>query len=521
MRIHRQSANICYSGDSMSATPEALSPSSSETNIKSILEWLALAHGRTGAEDADQLYRQLLLLREAPIPNAQRLKLLDLLYVQAERIANCELPRLHEVSLPISRKLRQRVRILLDLLATLTQDYFNTLADLFDPEGPSVPRTPHTSLRRAMHTIAWQVRITHLIAAPTAIGLWQQLHSAYLTSKRLGLDEIPGPHGTPSILEIYTGILLAGIAQPASFSPAELEFISKYIGHCTPPIDLLEAPPLNSDGIFWIDLDKDFPAHALIRRSPGADARVLYFSCDAIAKLALTHRTELLQGVTSKTLGLPSFADKHSGPGVLLRLSQLWGHPAKRRFPRRRQSYRANLCSGLGNLWQLIRYPEKARDLSEWMVTNESPDGYALMHISGQTDHLRVGDIIALQATGEYAETPPAWHVCIIRWAISENPEHVELGLQVLAPKAVAVEIAHPYAIDPSSKVEALILPATPPLRPMQSLVLPAGLLKENTRRIIVMHEAINLEIREIQATHLDEQTSAIEIFSVAPDDLR
>ena len=68
----------------MSATPEALSPSSSETNIKSILEWLALAHGRTGAEDADQLYRQLLLLREAPIPNAQRLKLLDLLYRRSE-----------------------------------------------------------------------------------------------------------------------------------------------------------------------------------------------------------------------------------------------------------------------------------------------------------------------------------------------------------------------------------------------------------------------------------------------------
>ena len=55
----------------------------------------------------------------------------------------------------------------------------------------------------------------------------------------------------------------------------------------------------------------------------------------------------------------------------------------------------------------------------------------------------------------------------------------------------------------------------------MQSLVLPAGLLKENTRRIIVMLEAANLEIREVQATRLDEQTSTIEIFSVSPDHLR
>ena len=168
-----------------------------------------------------------------------------------------------------------------------------------------------------------------------------------------------------------------------------------------------------------------------------------------------------------------------------------------------------------------MKSPDSAKDCSEWMVTNESPDGYALMHISGHTDHLKVGDIIALQAVGEHAETPPAWHICIIRWAISENPEHIELGLQVLAPRAFAVEIAHPYKIDSSNKVAALILPPTPPLRPMQSLVLPAGLLKENTRRIIVMLEAANLEIREVQATRLDEQTSTIEIFSVSPDHLR
>ena len=160
----------------MSTSSELLSAPLPEANIKTILEWLALAHGRSGAEDADQLYHQLRLLREAPIPNAQRLKLLDLLYAQAERIANAELPRLYEVSLPISRKLRQRVRILLDLLETLTQDYFNTLADLYDPEGPSSPHSPHTSLRRAINAIAWQVRIMHLIAAPTAIGLWQQPH---------------------------------------------------------------------------------------------------------------------------------------------------------------------------------------------------------------------------------------------------------------------------------------------------------------------------------------------------------
>ena len=516
--MNGEPVNFCYSVKVMMTTPELLSPAPPEANVKSILEWLALSHGKTGSDDADQLYRQLLRLRDTPIPNAQRLKLLDLLYGQTERVANAELPRLHEVSLPISRKQRLRVRVLLDAFETLTQDYFNTLAELFDPERPSSPRLPHISLRRAMHTMAWQVRVTHLIAAPPATGLWQQLHSAFLTARRLGLEDFPGPQGTPSIRQIYTSIVLAATAQPSSFSAAELEFIGEFIGCCTPNIDLLEIPPLDSDGIFWIDLDKDFPAHALIRRIPPPDARVLYFSCDAIAKHALTLRTALLQETPAKTLGLPPFADTRAGPRILLRLNRLWGHPAKRRFSRRRQSYRAHLCFGLDNLWQLMKSQQTPRNLSEWMVTNESPDGYSLMHMSGHTQHLCVGDIIALQALGDQAEATPTWHICIIRWAVSENPEHIELGVQILAPKAIAVEVTHSYALE-SSNLAALILPPAPPLHPTQSLVLPSGLLRENTRRIIVMIEAGNLEIREIQATSLDEQTSTIEIFSVLPDD--
>lgn len=488
-----------------------------ESSIKGILAWLALAHGRTGAEDADQLYRQLLLLRDTPVPCPQRLKLLDLLYGQAQRITKAELPRLNEISLPISRKLRHRVRTLLDILETLTQDYFNTLAELFDPRGESTSRLPHTSLRRAMHAIAWQVRIAHMIASPTPIGLWQQLHAAYRTARQLSLDELPGPNSGPSIRHIYTSILLAAIAQPVSFSAEELEFISDYIDKCTPDVALLDAPPLETRGVFWIDPDKDFPAHALIRRIPSPDAEVLYFSCDALAELALQHRTELLKGVPADFIGLPKFAQTHTGPGVLLRLNQLWGHPAKRRFPRRRQSYRANLSSGLGNLWQLMKKPDSKVDLSEWMVTNESPEGYALMHMSGQTDDIRVGDIVALQATDERADASRVWHICIIRWAISENPEHIELGLQLLAPKATSVELAHPFELG-ADKVHALILPATPPLRTTQSLIVPPGLIRENTKRVVVVLEDENQNVRRLQATRLCEQTGSVEIFSVLPD---
>lgn len=502
----------------MFRTPEPPSPLPLESNVKSVLEWLALAHGRSGSDDAEALHQQLLSLRESPLPCAQRLKLLDLLYGQAQRIALHEARSLNEISLPISRKLRQRLRILLDLLATLTQDYFNTLAEIFDPQGPSVSKIPHLSLRRAMHTIAWQLRVTQLIAAPNPIGLWQQLHSAFSTARRLGLDEFPGPNGSACIRRLYTNILLAAIAQPSSFSSGELEFIGEYIANSTPDIKLTDTPPRDRHGIFWIDASRDFPGHALTRRIPGPDTPALYFACDEVAEVALRHHQELLKGASSEALGLPAFADTHTGPGVLLRLNQLWGHPAKRKFPRRRQSYRAHLCPGLDNLWKLIKFPGEAPGMSEWMVINESPEGYALMHMSGHTQNLRVGDIVAMQATDDRVQPPQTWHICLIRWAISENPEHIEIGLQILAPKAVAVEVATPTRLE-SGKAAALILPATPPLRPHQSLVVPTGLLDRQMRRVVILLEGNNLNVRELRPTGLDEQSSSVEIFSVSSDD--
>lgn len=501
----------------MITPPVSSSPPAPETIIQNLLDWLALAHDHTGAENANELYEKTLLLRQAPIPTAQRIKLLDLLYNQTECVVNAELETLSEISLPASRKLRQRMKLVLDLLATLTQDYFNTLAELFDPECKNTLRSPQLSLRRAMAAIAWQIRINHLLASPPSLGLWQQLHSAFRNARRLGLERIPGPRNGASIQRIYTDILLAAIAQPASFSSAELEFINNYIEQNPQEIGLEKTPALNKKGLFWIDPGKDFPAHALIRRIPANDIDILYFSCDALAQGAANHIAQLKQGIPASSLGLPAFAETHAGQGVLQRLNALWGHPGKRKFPRRRQSYRAHLCVGLGKLWQLIKSPTEASEASEWMVTNESPDGYALMHISGDTNGLHVGDIVALQPLGEHLETPGTWHVCLIRWAISENPEHIELGLELLSPRAIAAEIAHPSTLS-AGKIAALILPETPPLRRFESLVIPSGTLKENTRKIILIVEDKNLEIREICVTHLVEQTSTIEIFNVSPD---
>jgi len=510
-------STFCYSLQIMAKTTDTTAPTT-EGGIKGILEWLAMAHGQARPEAAEELLLQLRTLRESSVAATLHTKILDLLFTHGEEVLRTERPGLLQLTLPISRKTRQKVKTLLELQETLTQEYFNTLAAHYDPQAALPSERLQSSLRRAMQTIATQIDIHHLVAAPPRSGLWQQLHAAYLNACRLGVQNLPGPSGSACITRMYSDALLNAIAQPASFSAEELAFIgdlTEKLGHL---VSLQDKPPEGGgDDIFWIDPERDSPAHALVRRAPGEGIRPLYFACGKIAEEVRKIRRALASGSEPAEFSLPALAAKPAGQGVLRRLEKLWGAPARRRFPRRRHAYRARLCSGLDSFYRLAQGKNTPEDLSEWMVTNESPEGYALMHMTGSTNNLRVGDIVALQPRDEFSTRVDNWHVCIVRWAISENPEHVEIGLQMLASRALSARIATTDG-EEKTTVAALLLPEAPPLRPDQSLIAPAGLLGENRRRIVLLLEQENLQIREVQTGQLSEQTGIVEIYSLHPD---
>lgn len=486
-----------------------------DKNVRAIIEWLALSQGRNAPEDAAGLQMQLVTLRNTPIGAVQRIKLLDLLYGHAVQVTMAQMPSLQQSSLPISRRLRATVRSIQDLLETLAQDYLNTLAELYDPAPAERPRSPHNTLRRVMHLLAWHLMISHTVAAPATQGIWQQFHAAFRTSRRLGLENTAAQGDERRIEQIYTSTLLLAVAQPASFSAAELEFVASYIDGCAKAVEILREVPAGRQGVYWVDPEKDAPPQALARRVPPPEANVYYFACDLLAQSAADHLAALEHGATATAIGLPPLADSQTGQGVLRRLAARWGTPPKRRFQRRRQSYRADLCAGLESLWQLLKFPDNPPAISEWQVINESPDGYSLMHVSGATDTLRVGDIVAVHPQeGEQAEAG-IWLICIVRWALTESHEHIEVGVQVLAPCGVPAELAHGGAH--GTRTDAILLPRTPPVRPLQALIVPSGSIADPAQTLIVLVEHSNIEIKELRTAGINEQTASIEMFAVEP----
>jgi hypothetical protein len=503
--------------DSRSDSVSNEAPTLSPAGLPGAFAWLDKPRPLNAADELTPLRGLLSALRASQVAPEQRAAALDHLYTRSMSVVTTLLPSLATVSFPVPRKTRQLIRGLQDLLATVAEDLLATLDDIDVLLIRGLRQETNfldLTLQKSLHALAQHLLISDLAASPASIGIWQQLHQTYDTACRLNLaSDMPDGAAKPLQKTYYSAILL-GCAQPASFSSREVNFVAAYLERFPDWIDSTSAKAAPTPAMFWIDPARDAPAVACSRKAPPPDAPVRFFSCDRLAALLKEQLAALEAGGDAQQLGLPDFAGTTAGRGVLRRLITYWGEPGKRRFPRRRQNYRAALCAGLGNLWTLFQEGDAALvETSSWMVTNESPDGYAVMHVSGKTGSMSVGDVTAIRT-----ESSEDWQICIVRWALSENQEHLEFGLQILATHAVPAFLAVPADADDNGRLSVLILPEIPALRSTEMLVVPSGALGNQRKNFILVVEKDNLEVREVRSTRLDEQNSQIEVFSIEPD---
>ncbi|MBY0340288.1 MAG: hypothetical protein K2Q19_03920, partial [Rhodocyclaceae bacterium] len=143
--------------------------------------------------------------------------------------------------------------------------------------------------------------------------------------------------------------------------------------------------------------------------------------------------------------------------------------------------------------------------INEWQVMNDSPAGYAAMHIAGDMPGLLSGSVIGIRRNDK-----EPWSLCIVRWVRSENPEHLEMGLEVLAPHAKAVRIA--VATRPDAPIPALMLPPISGIGRGETLLAERGAYE--TGNIALMQETEGkLQVVECKPLPLVMQTSSIELF--------
>lgn len=457
---------------------------SSAATITAILQWLASPVGNDPSQQLVELTHHLTALEAIEMKPDQHSEILELLHLRA-LAAIAELhPQLIGTTLPIPEHIRRNARNAKTALETLAAAHMGSNTDALSPNQRLY----------ALQALSKHLLIDALVAAPPGVGIWRQMHQLHTPA---GIKTEPAQPIDP-IDEVYFRAQMLACTQPAALSAQELTLVDAAIASIATLPDRPSAPSDDYSGLFWIDPTQDMAATAASRKPPPPNLSVRWFACDRPA-IALTAIIDAIEsGKKPAIFSLPEFAATPNGIATLRRVARCWDRPAKRRFHRRRQNIRASLLAGMNEVRELLRSGKGAT--SEWMITNESPDGCAAMHVRGPTGRIDIGDVVALRFEGEQN-----WQICVARWAQSENPEHLELGLQRLAPEAATATLV---ARDLRAAALVFTAPGTPP-RP--TLMVAAGALAAPPEKAILLTERHNLDVRETTPGDCLEQTARIE----------
>lgn len=475
--------------------------------LSTVQEWLSTPPAEAPGDELILLHDHLSTLRNSSATDLERAELLDQLYTRGGTVVEQLIATLQDVALPVPRATRDLVHSLQGLLETLIDDRMVVTDTLVESER-------NLSAWRNIKSLAQHLLIGDLVAAPAGTGIWGQLHHTYAKASNANFADYTPVSEANSLQHIYLSALLMGCAQPDSFTSREIAFIASYLRLFAHRVDAPVEHPSESASAFWVDLKRDSPAFPCARKTAPPETSIRYFSCEPIAELLNSQLDALNAGHTPSQAELPDFAGTPAGRGVLNRLAVYWGTPGKRKFPHRRRNHRAEVCTGLDKVWALFHHETTTPpDVSSWMITNQSPDGYAIMHLGGTTGKLAVGDVTAIRS-----ESEAAWQICLVRWALSENQEHLEMGLQILAPRAIPTTLTLRSPLTGLAQLPVLLLPEALPLRSGESLVVPSGALDGADRKLVLMMDQDNISVREVCATRIEEQTSSVEVFVIEPD---
>ena len=491
----------------------------SSDDVAHDLDWLASPIPEDPAQDLAQLGGELAALCRAGLESAHYHRILDLFFDRAHRLSNALRVRLIEASLPLGKELRAMAALLISVHDGVASGYERVLLDT-ERLVHSKRRNVGSVVARALRSLTEALETSCMVACPTPPDLWRRTH-ALAKSARDHFEPtatvIPGL--SLDAEKTYKGLLALAASQPEGFSPGEIALASEYLAQFSAAVSLLPAPPREDEGAwYWVDSSRDMGPVPPNRRIPPDHGDLLYCSFQLLARLLGEQVSALEAGMPAGNLRLPERAAGHGGIAALKRLQSHWAHPPHRHHPRRHNNFRAQVCVGLTELWQLLERGEALEGaevgvphMTEWMVLNESPGGFAVMHVAGEVEGLVPGSAIALRPAPDRP-----WSICIVRWMKSENPEHIELGLELIAPAARSVQLMFRNGDPGQLPTPGLLLPAIPALREHPAVLAPSGAY--SARRFFIVSGEDKTHIMQGRLLSLDLQTGAVELFQFESD---
>lgn len=511
-----------------------------ETGPKQVKEWLDRLPMANINESARALRDGLYTLNRHKLGDDSRLKLLEL-YRQT---ASALLPGLEAQfagsPLPLPEKQRQVANLAREILIELANGY---KIILLDESGKRLSFGSNKQLplimQRALAALGCSLVVCYQTYAPTPAGIWSEMHEIFRYAVQQNLQDEPVAEidaAASSINLTYKQALLLALADPYRLLQGEVAKILDFLSRFGNQAQLMPLVQTNSpSGFFLVRLDSDKPPKAVAQNVTVTDARSdILLNTIELARQIHQLITRLEAGENPRSLGLADSARDPAYLDLLRRLIRFWGVAPKRHFTRLPNQASVNICAGLRTLHYFtngekhypdgesmethdseitVKFASSPIDKSsqqtfistQWVIVNESAGGLALTKASTDSVQIRVGEIVGLKP-----EKLPEWNVGVVRWVKSDNPAHIELGVQMLAPKAIPAAIKPTIAAADAAFLPALILPEMPILKQPAALVAPHGSFQE-MREFRLDQGGI---VSTIRATKLLEQTNSFEVFT-------
>lgn len=486
--------------------------SGDDARVARVLDWLASPAGQA-SEELVPLRVHLATLSELTIAPGQFQRILDLFQARAQRVTTELKPRLRSSTIPLAPEARKIAQDLIAVHGAIAQAYERVLDEPGLPEGRR--RRPAVVAARGLKSRSEQYQIAALAAGSAPTGLWRSAHRLYKAARQDAVQQDASGELPLDAERTYREMLALAALQPPRLNAEEVLHIADYVARFAAAVDISTlAPPEPDYRKFWFDADADMGPVAVARKLPQKTGDVHFVGCARLGVLAAEQLRELQAGTAAEHLHLPPAADEAAYHQLLHRLHDAWVDPPTRHLIRRRNSYTVQACVGFDAVRQLFASAATLAapaNRSEWAVLNESPAGFAIVHLKGEVQGLAAGGVIAVRV----GEDKP-WDVCVVRWLQSENAAHIEIGLQVLASGAQAVRVAFRNTKDAQSAVEGLLLPAVPAVRANEAVLVPAGTCA--SRRFLMVTDSARTHVVQGRTVNLGVQTASVELFEFQPD---
>lgn len=430
-----------------------------ETKPKQVEAWLTRLPLSNPSEAAEEMADYLATLNSLEVPHDNRNKIIERLAPVLEDIVASLYEQYGTVQAPLPPKQHRNAILARRLLRGMADAYKILLVDWLKRRFHLFGGNPAPLyLQRILLALQAALEISFETHDPMPEGIWVDLHQTFNYALRNGLKDVIPEGGAKmlSLEQIYKSTLLMALADPYHFPQAELPWAKDIIARFSNLASIFPAEESTKGrvGLFIVEVNTDTPPKSIARDTHPMNPRWdLILNTTELAKHLALIGSHISGREDLDKLGLPEAARDPAYPSMLRRLKLNWGANLQRQSQRRRHQdgREFEVSFGLKSVHQLIAPPsrgdtihyglsgnEPAPTIVRCKTVNDSMGGLSLSRSGVQGMQIRVGDVVGVrQGAG-------GWSVGLVRWFRVPGQGEICFGVQLLAPKVLAVQVRRP-----------------------------------------------------------------------------